>query len=79
MPSTPPLPQVEEPNGISSFFRNLFYSQQSSSPLHEASEPQQPNLKPQQLNIQPQQPNPPSVGAIKPSGFVKKDDDIYIK
>ena len=67
------MPQVEEPSGISSFFRNLFTSEQNSSQAHEAFEGIQPTV-----DI-PRHTDPPSIGAIKPSGFVKKDDYIYIK
>ena len=63
------MPQVEEPGGISSFLRNLFSS--DSGPANEAFE---------EIIVQsPRQTSQPPIGAIKPSGYVKKDDDIYIK
>ena len=66
------MPQVEEPGGISSFLRNLFSSDEAhSSPANEALEG---------ITVQsPPQTSQPPIGAIKPYGYVKKDDDIYIK
>ena len=63
------MPQVEEPGGISSFLRNLFSS--DSDPANEA---------PDEIRVRaPRQTSQLPIGAIKPSGYVKKDDDIYIK
>ena len=66
------MPQVGEPGVISSFLQNLFSSDKAhSGPANEA---------PDEIRVQaPRQTSQLPIGAIKPSGYVKKDDDIYIK